>query len=281
MRMLSKTIEQKQRRYRAMVQEAVLRSGYDADSSEDETSRHSSIFQASVYFVEEGKHPASGSDVDSSSRTSQDETGVLSTSVDSCTTLVPNALDAVTLDYMSDNTVDIDDPKIEPICVYTSPMEPIERPPSMPAPPPQRRAEALAEILFRQDMQTYGLHVSTSAAAMSYIRRSEYHEALRATEFNFRAVQSQQRAYGDLRNHPFYRAAREDTPLLRSGTWLESNDERARRRQQRQSRSVGQESTSSGVGSWESGVWGVLLGILCCMAVPINDYTREATGDWC
>ncbi|KAK6503937.1 hypothetical protein TWF506_002157 [Arthrobotrys conoides] len=266
--------------------------GYDADSysseedEEDENSRQSSIFQASLYFVEDGKQSGFISDPDQrlvsshAHRQAQHETGTLSTSVDSCTTLVPNTLD---IDYINRDPVylDKDDPKAEPLRVYTSPMEPTERPPLMPAPPAQKRAEALAEILFRQDMQTYGLHVSTSAAAMSYIRRSEYHEALRATEFNFRAIQSQQRGYGDLRNHPFYRAAREDTPLLRSGALALSDNERLRRRQQQhRGQLVDQERTSGSGVIWGTTIWGGLLAILCCMAVPINDYTRESHGDW-
>ncbi|KAK6342608.1 hypothetical protein TWF718_008004 [Orbilia javanica] len=259
-----------------MAQERAKKSvpGCDADSysSEEENSRHSSIFQASLYFVEveDGKQPVFGSGSDHA----LDETGTLSTSVDSCATLVPNTLDTVPLD------VDIDDSKVEPRCVYTSPMEPTERPPTMPVPPAQKRAEALAEILFRQDMQTYGLHVSTSAAAMSYIRRSEYHEALRATEFNFRAIQSQQRGYGDLRNHPFYRAAREDSPLLRSGAWVNSDNERASQRLQNRSQSIRQERTSNNVMSWETSVWGGLLAILCCIAGPVNDYPQQSHGDW-
>ncbi|RVD82944.1 uncharacterized protein DFL_007352 [Arthrobotrys flagrans] len=145
-----------------MAQEPVVKPapGYDAESysSEEESSRHSSIFQASLYFVEveDGKQPAfvSGSDHHLVSGQARDETGTLSTSVDSCATLVPKALDTVTVDYMSSDTVDLDldldDPKVEPLRVYTSPMEPTERPPAMPVPPAKRRAEALAEILFRQ-----------------------------------------------------------------------------------------------------------------------------------
>ncbi|KAF3165103.1 hypothetical protein TWF788_000822 [Orbilia oligospora] len=129
---------------------------YDSDgySSEDENSccasRHSSIFQANLCFVEDG-HTYSQV---------RHETGILSTSVDSSATLVPNAVDMNSdIDPADFENGDL---KTEPLCVYTSPMEPTERPPPMPAPPAQKRAEALAEILFRQDMQTYGLHNSTS-----------------------------------------------------------------------------------------------------------------------
>ncbi|KAF3160400.1 hypothetical protein TWF225_009967 [Orbilia oligospora] len=256
---------------------------YDSDgySSEEENSRsasrHSSIFQANLYFVEDPDQPLSSIAGHTYSQV-RHETGILSTSVDSSTTLVPNAVDVDTASDPAD--FENGDPKTEPLCVYTSPMEPTERPPPMPAPPAQKRAEALAEILFRQDMQTYGLHVSTSAAAMSYIRRSEYHEALRATEFNFRAIQSQQRGYGDLRNHPFYRATHEDTPLLRSGTLFNSENERSRRIQQHRSQLVGQERTSGGTVIWGTSIWGGLLAILCCMVVPINDYTQDSRGDW-
>ncbi|KAK6330149.1 hypothetical protein TWF730_004648 [Orbilia blumenaviensis] len=260
-----------------MDRESATRPGYDADSSEDDTSRHSSIFRADIHVQEYTEHSGSSPDI---SAMDPDEAAVLSTSLESCSTLVPNVSDPVDIDYVDSGAIDIDDPKAEPLFIYASPREPVEQPPSMPAPPAQRRAEALAEILFRQDLQTYGLHVSTSTAAMSYIRRSEYHEALRATEFNFRAVQSQQRAYGDLRNHPFYRAAREDTPLLRSGAWVGSEDERTRRRQQRRSRSVGRERAEGSHGSWEAGMWGGLLTFLCCITIPINDYTRDTASDW-
>ncbi|KAK6505312.1 hypothetical protein TWF481_007218 [Arthrobotrys musiformis] len=269
-----------------MARDQSIMPGYDADSSEDDNSRHSSIFQASLYLVEDGKQSTSALGPGSPPASSHDEVAALSTSIDSCATLVPNTSDAVTINYVDggplgvDLDLDLDDPKAEPLYIYTSPMEPTERPPTMPAPPAQKRAEALAEILFRQDMQTYGLHVSTSAAAMSYIRRSEYHEALRATEFNFRAIQSQQRGYGDLRNHPFSRAVREDAPLLRPGAWINSENERERRRQQRRGQSTGQERVDGNTGNWESGVWGGFLAILCCMAIPINDYARETQGDW-
>ncbi|KAF3914367.1 hypothetical protein ABW20_dc0103157 [Dactylellina cionopaga] len=226
------------------------------------------------------------------------------TSVDTCSTLVQSVLDIST--HLNRNTSDEDDysnsydtnkgskyrdtdtqdamvydaVSFEPLFVYTGPKEPTEEPPSMPGPPAQKRAETLAETLFRQDMQTYGLHVNTSTAAMSYFRRSEYHEALRTTEFNFRAIQSQQRAYGDLRNHPFYHTLREDSPLLRSSTGNDPDERRGRRRRQRGNtpeNMVGVDISESSLSSRrESSVWANLWEIFCCLAVP----TDGSSGDW-
>ncbi|KAF3905402.1 hypothetical protein ABW21_db0207657 [Orbilia brochopaga] len=99
--------------------------------------------------------------------------GTLGTSVDSCTTLVPTLRDrADTLNDPGDgegyhdgsrgernrdagkekfivyNPVDQ-----EPLFVYASPKEPTESPPILPGPQPQRRADTVAEILFRQGTQ--------------------------------------------------------------------------------------------------------------------------------
>ncbi|EGX49543.1 hypothetical protein AOL_s00078g32 [Orbilia oligospora ATCC 24927] len=120
-------------------------SSEDADENSCSASRHSSIFQANLYFVEDPDQPLSSIAGHTYSQV-RHETGILSTSVDSSTTLVPNAVDTASDPADFENG----DLKTEPLCVYTSPMEPTERPPPMPAPPAQKRAEALAEILFRQ-----------------------------------------------------------------------------------------------------------------------------------
>ncbi|KAK6332733.1 hypothetical protein TWF696_002756 [Orbilia brochopaga] len=212
------------------------------------------------------------------------------TSVDSCATLVPN-LRGFTSTLVDPSDGDDDDGhgerhrnvrkeklvvydpvNMEPLYVYASPKEPTEAPPKLPG--PQRRADTLAEILFRQDMQTYGLQVSTSTAAMTYFRRNEYHEALRATDFNFRAVQSQQRTYGDLRNHPFYNTIREDSPLLRS-----SNQD-GRRRHQRRNNPDADGRANSTRESEEPGIWTVLLEVLCCITAPADRLPSDATGNW-
>ncbi|EWC44069.1 hypothetical protein DRE_07204 [Drechslerella stenobrocha 248] len=302
-----------------------------ADSSEDEDSGHSSIFQASLCAIEEestrvlekGKQPCAvasaaqldaaiidtltdGHDDSGSPVTTRSETrsmlqtehvgaasteGAFGTSVDSCSTLVPTA-DHDAADLTSEGEgARADTEKLgmysSTLYMYASPKEPTEVPPTLPGPPAQRRADTVAEILFRQDMQTYGLHVSTSTAAMSYFRRSEYHEALRATDFNFRAVQSQQRTYGDLRNHPFYYAVREDSPLLRhSGSNSSSNgyqEERGRQRYQRRDITIGGGNGAGGRNPSdhrEPGIWASLWEILCCIATPSDRVASNAAGDW-
>ncbi|EPS41942.1 hypothetical protein H072_4097 [Dactylellina haptotyla CBS 200.50] len=274
------------------------------DTSEDDTTGNSSIFRASLYFTEEennrgtdkGKRPGL------SPTTIPDEENQLvsnegqpkqpgnqdttfGTSVETCSTFVQGTSDTIHTpfdatsdeDSNEDHYHDVQTQQLmlypavnfEPLYVYASPKKPTQRPPSMPGAPAQKRAETVAEMLFRQDMQTYGLHVSTSTAAMSYFRRSEYHEALRATEFNFRAIQSQQRTYGDLRNHPFYHVVRENSPLLRTDPNNDLEERRGRRRRQTNYiPGLGIES-DTGVRSpsdrREARAWTSLWEILCCL----------------
>ncbi|KAK6541281.1 hypothetical protein TWF694_008639 [Orbilia ellipsospora] len=156
----------------------------ETDISEDDTSAsgYSSIFQASLYFGDEEGEKAKenarkGSFIsdDLENKTTLDEVhrtpesaingaSDFSTSVDTCSTLVPSPSERTPFDTGNDvhhdnsncHNVEAQDfmlyqsENLEPLCAYASPKEPSTAPPSMPGPQSQRRAETLAEMLFRQ-----------------------------------------------------------------------------------------------------------------------------------